>query len=121
MNKNTLIPVLVGLGIVGFVWYKNKMKKENMPKSVEEAVSVATEKEKYKDFDDDKYKDKKEPRKYYDPSLPFFLKKINDMIPSISKNKKGEEPKITNFFKKNSLSLSDKKVNEDIERIKRLL
>lgn len=46
MNKNNLIPILVGLGIVGFVWYKNKMKKENMPKSVEEAVAVATEKEK---------------------------------------------------------------------------
>ena len=69
--------------------------------------------------DDDKDKDKKEPRKYYDPSLPFFLKKINDMIPSISKNKKGEEPKISNFF--NKYSLSNKKVNEDIERIKRLL
>ena len=63
--------------------------------------------------------DKKEPRKYYDPSLPFFLKKINDMIPSISKNKKGEEPKISNFF--NKYSLSNKKVNEDIERIKTLL
>ena len=69
--------------------------------------------------DDDKDKDKKEPRKYYDPSLPFFLKKINDMIPSISKNKKGEEPKISNFF--NKYSLSNKKVNEDIERIKTLL
>jgi hypothetical protein len=69
--------------------------------------------------DDDK--DRKEPMKYYDPFIPFLLKKVNDVIPSISKNKKGEEPKITNFFKKNSLSLSDKKVNEDIERIKRLL
>ena len=69
--------------------------------------------------DDDKDKDKKEPRKYYDPSLPFFLKKINDMIPSISKNKKGEEPKISNFF--NKYSLSNKQVNEDIERIKTLL
>jgi hypothetical protein len=41
------------------------------------------------------------------------------VIPSISKNKKGEEPKISNFF--NKYSLSNKKVNEDIERIKRLL
>jgi hypothetical protein len=80
---------------------------------------VNPKKEKNKDNDDDKDKDKKEPRKYYDPSLPFFLKKINDMIPSISKNKKGEEPKISNFF--NKYSLSNKKVNEDIERIKRLL
>jgi murein DD-endopeptidase MepM/ murein hydrolase activator NlpD len=80
---------------------------------------VNPKKEKDKDNDDDKDKDKKEPRKYYDPSLPFFLKKINDMIPSISKNKKGEEPKISNFF--NKYSLSNKKVNEDIERIKRLL
>jgi len=74
---------------------------------------------KEKDNDDDKDKDVKEPTKYYDPSLPFFFKKINDMIPSISKNKKGEEPKISNFF--NKYSLSNKKVNEDIERIKRLL
>jgi murein DD-endopeptidase MepM/ murein hydrolase activator NlpD len=80
---------------------------------------VNPKKEKDKDNDDDKDKDKKEPRKYYDPSLPFFLKKINDMIPSISKNKKGEEPKISSFF--NKYSLSNKKVNEDIERIKRLL
>jgi len=86
-------------------------------------VKSNVNRKKEKDDDDDKNKDrdKKEPTRYYDPSLPFFLKKINDMIPSISKNKKGEEPKITNFFKKNSLSLSDKKVNEDIERIKRLL
>ena len=69
--------------------------------------------------DDDKDKDKKEPRKYYDPSLPFFLKKINDMIPSISKNKKGEEPKTTNFF--NKYGMSNKKVDENIERIKTLL
>ena len=63
--------------------------------------------------------DKKEPRKYYDPSLPFFLKKINDMIPSISKNKKGEEPKTKNFF--NKYGMSNKKVDENIERIKTLL
>ena len=69
--------------------------------------------------DDDKDKDKKEPRKYYDPSLPFFLKKINDMIPSISKNKKGEEPKTKNFF--NKYGMSNKKVDENIERIKTLL
>jgi hypothetical protein len=80
---------------------------------------VNPKKEKDDDDDKDKYKDKKEPTKYYDPSLPFFFKKINDMIPSISKNKKGEEPKISNFF--NKYSLSNKKVNEDIERIKRLL
>ena len=80
---------------------------------------VNSRKEKDNDDDKDKNKDIKEPRRYYDPSLPFFFKKINDMIPSITKNKKGEEPKISNFF--NKYSLSNKKVNEDIERIKRLL
>jgi murein DD-endopeptidase MepM/ murein hydrolase activator NlpD len=80
---------------------------------------VNSRKEKDNDDDKDKNKDIKEPTRYYDPSLPFFFKKINDMIPSISKNKKGEEPKISNFF--NKYSLSNKKVNEDIERIKRLL
>jgi murein DD-endopeptidase MepM/ murein hydrolase activator NlpD len=80
---------------------------------------VNSRKEKDNDDDKDKNKDIKEPTRYYDPSLPFFFKKINDMIPSISKNKKGEEPKISNFF--NKYSLSNKKVNEDIERIKKLL
>jgi hypothetical protein len=46
MNKKTLIPVLIGLGIVGYLWYKNKKRKESLPKSVEEAVAMATEKEK---------------------------------------------------------------------------
>jgi murein DD-endopeptidase MepM/ murein hydrolase activator NlpD len=71
------------------------------------------------DDDDDKDKDKKEPTKYYDPIIPFIFKKMNDVIPSISKNKEGEKPKILNFFNKHSLS--NKKVNEDIEKIKRLL
>ena len=48
MNNKTLIPLLVGVGILGFLWYKNKKRKEAMPKSVEEAVMVATEKEKEK-------------------------------------------------------------------------
>lgn len=84
---------------------------------VKSKVNLSKQKDNYDIEDRDK--DVKEPTRYYDPSLPFFLKKINDMIPSISKNKKGEEPKISNFFKKHSLS--NKKVNEDIERIKRLL
>jgi hypothetical protein len=46
MSKKALIPVLIGLGVIGFLWYKNKKRRESMPKSVEEAVSVATEKEK---------------------------------------------------------------------------
>ena len=81
--------------------------------------SKVNSKEKDNDDDKDKNKDIKEPTRYYDPLLPFLFKKINDVIPSISKNKKGEEPKISNFF--NKYSLSNKKVNEDIERIKRLL
>lgn len=75
-----------------------------------------------KDKDKDKDKDKKkykEERRYYDPAIPFFLKKINDMIPSITKNKKDEEPKISNFF--NKYGMTGKKVNENIERIKKLL
>ena len=80
---------------------------------------VNPKKEKDKDNDDDKDKDKKEPRKYYDPAIPFFLKKVNDMIPSITKNKKDEKPKISNFF--NKYGMTGKKVNENIERIKKLL
>jgi hypothetical protein len=41
------------------------------------------------------------------------------MIPSITKNKKGEEPKISNFF--NKYGMTTEKVNENIERIKKLL
>ena len=68
--------------------------------------------------DKDKKKDK-EQRKYYDPAIPYFIKKVNDMIPSITKNKKGEEPKISNFF--NKYGMTTEKVNENIERIKKLL
>ena len=68
--------------------------------------------------DKDKKKDK-EQRKYYDPAIPYFIKKVNDMIPSITKNKKGEEPKISNFFNKHGMTTE--KVNENIERIKKLL
>lgn len=75
-------------------------------------------KDKDKDKDKDKKKDKEE-RRYYDPAIPFFLKKVHDMIPSITKNKKDEEPKISNFFGK--YGMTGKKVNENIERIKKLL
>jgi murein DD-endopeptidase MepM/ murein hydrolase activator NlpD len=61
-------------------------------------------KNKKKEDNDDDNKDKKEPRKYYDPIIPFLFKKVNDVIPSISKNKEGEKPKISNFFNKYSLS-----------------
>ena len=41
------------------------------------------------------------------------------MIPSMTKNKKDEEPKISNFFSK--YGLTGKKIDENIERIKKLL
>lgn len=45
MDKKFLLPLLIGAGVIGFVWYKNKKKKDALPKSVEEAVTMATEKE----------------------------------------------------------------------------
>ena len=73
-----------------------------------------------KGVDDDKNKkkedDDKKEKEYYDPYGIWFFNKVKDMMPSISK---GGEPKISNFFNKNSLS--NKKVNEHIERIKKLL
>jgi len=76
--------------------------------------TVKSKKEKNK-----KEKNKKEPMKYYDPTIPFIFKKIHDMIPSMTKNKKDEEPKISNFFSK--YGLTGKKIDENIERIKKLL
>lgn len=62
--------------------------------------------------------DKKE-TEYYDPFYPWIVKKLQDKIPSITKNKKDEEPKISNFFGK--YGLTGKKIDENIERIKTLL
>ena len=59
--------------------------------------------------------DKKE-KEYYDPYAIWFFNKVKEKMPSISK---GGEPKISNFFDK--YGLSGKKVNENIERIKKLL
>ena len=60
---------------------------------------------------------------YYDPLLPWLGKKIfdvgkkiQDKMPSITK---GGEPKTKNFF--NKYGMSNKKVDENIERIKTLL
>ena len=90
-----------------------------MNKEIKSTVKSTVKSKKDNNDKDKKKKKEKEPRKYYDPAIPFFIKKINDMIPSISKNEKDEEPKISSFF--NKYGLSGKKVNENIERIKKLL
>ena len=70
--------------------------------------------------DDNKEKDNdkeyKKEKEYYDPYAIWFFDKVKEKMPSISK---GGEPKISNFF--NKYGLSGKKVNENIERIKKLL
>ena len=66
--------------------------------------------------DDDKDKGDKKEKEYYDPYGIWFFNKVKEKMPSISK---GGEPKISNFF--NKYGLSGKKVNENIERIKKLL
>ena len=68
------------------------------------------------DKDKDKDKDYKKEKEYYDPYAIWFFNKVKEKMPSISK---GGEPKISNFF--NKYGLSGKKVNENIERIKKLL
>lgn len=79
-------------------------------KKIEPNKSVDDDKNKKKEDDDKKEKE------YYDPYAIWFFNKVKEKMPSISK---GGEPKISNFFNKNSLS--NKKVNENIERIKKLL
>ena len=69
-----------------------------------------------KDKDKDKDEDDKKEKEYYDPYAIWFFNKVKEKMPSISK---GGEPKISNFFDK--YGLSGKKVNENIERIKKLL
>jgi hypothetical protein len=64
----------------------------------------------------DKDKDYKKEKEYYDPYAIWFFNKVKEKMPSISK---GGEPKISNFF--NKYGLSGKKVDENIERIKKLL
>ena len=75
-----------------------------------------------KDEDNNNNYDKKEIT-YYDPLLPWLGKKIfdvgkkiQDKMPSMTK---GGEPKTKNFF--NKYGMSNKKVDENIERIKTLL
>ena len=79
-------------------------------------------KTKNKDEDNNNNYDKKEIT-YYDPLLPWLGKKIfdvgkkiQDKMPSMTK---GGEPKTKNFF--NKYGMSNKKVDENIERIKTLL
>lgn len=79
-------------------------------------------KTKNKDEDNNNNYDKKEIT-YYDPLLPWLGKKIfdvgkkiQDKMPSMTK---GGEPKTKNFF--NKYGMTNKKVDENIERIKTLL
>ena len=87
--------------------------KNPVNKKVDANKSVDNDKK--KEGDKKKEDDKKE-KEYYDPYGIWFFNKVKDMMPSISK---GGEPKISNFFNKHSLS--NKKVDENIERIKKLL
>ena len=56
---------------------------------------------------------------YYDPFYPWIGKKILGLGKKIPSMSKGEEPKIKNFFTKHGMT--SKKVDENIERIKKLL
>lgn len=82
-------------------------------KPVNKKIDTNSPIEKKTDKKKEEYKKEKE---YYDPYGIWFFNKVKDMMPSISK---GGEPKISNFFSRNSLS--NKNVNENIERIKKLL
>jgi len=103
--------------------YDKSWTKLNLPIILDKEISTNNiNKKKDDDKDKDKDKDKKE-TEYYDPFYPWIGKKIlglgkkiNDKIPSMTK---GGEPKLKNFFNKNSMS--SKKIDENIERIKNLL
>lgn len=43
MDKKLWLPVLIGVGVVGYFWYKNKYKKNSAVKNPEQAVAAATE------------------------------------------------------------------------------
>jgi hypothetical protein len=64
------------------------------------------------------YEYKKE-TEYYDPFYPWIGKKILGLGKKIPSMTKGGESKIKNFFNKHSMT--SKKVDENIERIKKLL
>ena len=61
----------------------------------------------------------KKETEYYDPFYPWIGKKILGLGKKIPSMSKGGEPKIKNFFNKNSMT--SKKIDENIERIKKLL
>ena len=64
------------------------------------------------------YEYKKE-TEYYDPFYPWIGKKILGLGKKIPSMSKGGEPKIKNFFNKHSMT--SKKIDENIKRIKGLL
>ena len=68
MDKKLWLPLLIGVGVVGYFWYKNKYKKESAPKSSEEAVAMVTEKEKSK-------------------YTPAFLSQYDIVLPSVQASK----------------------------------
>ena len=85
-------------------------------KEIDQAPPMKKIVNKSDDDNDDKDKGDKKEKEYYDPYGIWFFNKVKEKMPSISK---GGEPKISNFF--NKYGLSGKKVNENIERIKKLL
>jgi murein DD-endopeptidase MepM/ murein hydrolase activator NlpD len=89
----------------------NKEIDRTSPSPMKKVVNK-TDVDKHKDKD----KDYKKEKEYYDPYAIWFFNKVKEKMPSITK---GGEPKISNFF--NKYGLTGKKINENIERIKKLL
>lgn len=72
MDKKLWLPVFVGVGIVGYFWYKNKYKKNSAPKSSDEAVAMVTAQEK---------------NKY----TPAFLSQYDIVLPSVQASRAVKE------------------------------
>jgi len=107
------------------VWnqiYLNKMLDKEISTDVISKKKSGNNKDIDKKDDNNKGNNKKE-TEYYDPIYPWLGKKIfdigkkiQDKMPSMTK---GGEPKTKNFF--NKYGMTNKKVDENIERIKTLL
>jgi biotin carboxyl carrier protein len=103
--------------------YDKSWSRLNLPTMLDKEIN---KKENYTNIIPNKKKENEKYKKeteYYDPIYPWLGKKIlaigkkiQDKIPSMTK---GEEPKVKNFFKKNGMT--NEKVNENIDRIKKLL
>ena len=107
------------------VWnqiYLSKMLDKEISTNVISKKKSDNNKDNDKKDDNNKGNNKKE-TEYYDPIYPWLGKKIfdigkkiQDKMPSMTK---GGEPKTKNFF--NKYGMTNKKVDENIERIKTLL